>query len=57
MTALTGAAGTLTVTSLTATRIAGTFSFTATPLPGSSLVGGTPMAITGGTFDVRIDTA
>ena len=47
---LTGAAGTMTITTLTATRMVGTFSFTAdlTPGPGASL------AVTNGTFDVTL---
>ncbi len=47
-TPLSGTAGTITITSLTAARVAGTFAFTATPLVGS----GAAAVATGGTFDV-----
>lgn len=47
---LSGAAGTVTITTLTATRMAGTFSFTADLTPGP----GAPVAVTNGTFDVTL---
>jgi hypothetical protein len=51
-TQLTGAAGTLTITARTNTRIAGTFSYTATVLPGA----GTGTAIvTNGSFDLTMN--
>ena len=50
MTPLSGAAGTVTVTALSATSIAGTFSFTASPLVG----GGANRVVTSGSFDIPI---
>ncbi len=47
-----GNAGTVTITSLTSTRMAGTFNFTAIPIPGSMLVGA--KVVTNGTFDVAL---
>lgn len=49
MTPLTGAAGQIEITALTATRIAGTFSFTGTPVTGTG-----NLAVTNGTFDVPV---
>jgi hypothetical protein len=54
VTPLSGADGTLTVTTLTTTRIAGTFSFTATPLLGGAT--GTKTA-TAGEFSLQITPA
>jgi hypothetical protein len=51
-TPLTGAAGTLTVSTVSVTRIAGTFSFVATPVYGST----TNRTITEGTFDLPVTT-
>lgn len=45
----------VTITSLTAARVAGTFSATLPPASGSAAAG--PLVITGGTFDVRIVAA
>lgn len=50
-TALTGAAGTVTITQVSSTRIAGTFSFTAVPLSGGAT--GT-RAVTAGSFDLAV---
>ncbi len=47
---LTGAAGTLTITTLTATRMVGTFSFTADLMPGP----GASLTVTNGTFDITL---
>lgn len=49
-TPLNGAAGQISITTLTATRIAGTFSFTASPLIGT----GSSLTVTNGTFDVPV---
>jgi hypothetical protein len=49
----TGAAGTVTITTLTATRIAGTFSFTARKAYGS---GAASTAVTDGQFDLTLDS-
>jgi hypothetical protein len=51
-TPLSGAAGTITITTLTATRIAGTFSFIATPSPGSGATG--TKTVTNGQFDLPV---
>lgn len=48
-----GASGTVTVTALTSSRIAGTFAFTATPFPGTQATG--TLAITAGEFDAPIE--
>ncbi|MEP6834945.1 MAG: DUF6252 family protein [Gemmatimonas sp.] len=48
-TPLTGTAGEINITTLTATRIAGSFSFTAAPLTGGST---SNLSVTSGTFDV-----
>ncbi len=53
-TPLTGMAGTITLTTLTDTRIAGTFSYTATPISGSAA--GTKV-VTEGSFDMTLTTA
>jgi hypothetical protein len=45
----TGGAGTVVVTTLTASRVAGTFTFDAPPSPGQ---GTTTAHVTSGTFDV-----
>lgn len=50
MTPLSGAAGTVTITSLTATRMKGTFSFTADPSPGP----GASLTVTNGSFDIAL---
>jgi hypothetical protein len=50
LTPLSGEAGTLTVTTLTATRLAGTFSFVAPPVLGS----GASVNVTNGSFDVAV---
>jgi hypothetical protein len=52
ITSLTGAAGTLTITSLTSTRIAGTFSFTADAETGTSTTG--TETVSNGVFDVAL---
>lgn len=52
LTPLTGAAGTITITTLSATRVVGTFSFTAPPIVG----GGANVVVTNGTFDVPRST-
>jgi hypothetical protein len=52
LTPLSGAAGTVEITTRSATRIAGTFEFTAAPLGG----GGPDVAVTGGEFDITIDS-
>jgi hypothetical protein len=49
-TQLSGAAGTATITSLSATRVAGTFAFTAAALPGTT----GSRTVTAGTFDVAL---
>jgi Family of unknown function (DUF6252) len=49
-TPLNGAAGTVVITTRTATRIAGTFEFTATPIVG----GGANAVVTGGAFDITV---
>jgi hypothetical protein len=46
-----GGSGTVTVTALTATRVAGTFSFVAAPLPGGSASG--TRTVTSGEFDLE----
>jgi hypothetical protein len=46
--------GTMTVTSLTATRIAGTFSFTAAPTATNPAADQSPAAVTEGTFDIKL---
>ncbi len=51
-TPLSGTAGTITITTLTATRVTGTFSFAATPLVG----GGAAAVATNGRFDVPRST-
>lgn len=51
-TALSGNAGVVTITSLTATRISGTFAFTATPILGSTFTG--DVAVTNGSFDLPL---
>ena len=51
-TPLSGAAGTVTVTAVSATRIAGSFAFTAPPLIGQVQV--TTRAVTAGTFDIPV---
>lgn len=48
---LVGGAGSVTVTTLTATRVAGTFTFTAAASPGTSATG--TRAVTNGSFDVK----
>jgi hypothetical protein len=50
LTPLSGAAGTVTVTALSASAIAGTFSFTAPPMLGA----GASRSVTSGTFDIPI---
>jgi hypothetical protein len=50
-TPLNGAAGTITVTSVSPTRIAGSFAFDATPVPPQT---GATRAVTAGTFDVPV---
>jgi len=50
LTALSGAEGTVTITSLTATRMKGTFSFTADESPGP----GPQLVVTNGTFDIAL---
>jgi len=52
LTPLSGAAGTVEITTRSATRIAGTFEFTATPLG----AGAPHVAVTGGGFDITIDS-
>jgi len=47
---VTGGSGSVTVTSVSATRITGTFNFTAIPLPNSGATGN--RTITNGTFDI-----
>jgi hypothetical protein len=49
-TPLSGVAGTITITTLSATRLVGTFSFTATP----SLGGGANLVVSNGVFDVPV---
>lgn len=51
-TPLSGNAGTVTITSVSATRLVGDFSFTATPLPGQQ---GTNQTVTNGHFDVELN--
>ena len=51
-TPLTGAAGQIVITSLTATRLAGEFAFTATPLTGTG-----NLTVANGTFDVPVTGA
>jgi hypothetical protein len=48
---LSGGSGTITFTTLTATRAVGTFSFTGAPVVGTSATGNKP--VTNGTFDVN----
>jgi len=55
MTGTSGATGTVTVTSISAERITGTFSFTATAVPGTAATG--TLVVTNGKFDVRFVTA
>lgn len=50
-TPLSGAAGSVTITSLTATRVAGTFTFTAT-----ATVGSATLTVTNGVFDVPLSS-
>jgi hypothetical protein len=50
LTPLSGAAGTVTISALSSSAIAGTFSFTAAPLVG----GGASRAVTSGSFDIPI---
>lgn len=52
MTPLSGAAGSVTITTLTATRIQGTFSFVADPL-----AAGAPVTVTNGAFDLSLPAA
>jgi hypothetical protein len=52
LTPLSGAAGTVVITARSATRIAGTFEFTASPLGG----GGAEVVVTGGEFDITVDS-
>ena len=52
-TAATGAAGQVTVTSLTASRIKGTFSFDASPFPFTPAMG--TLVVTAGEFDVKVE--
>jgi hypothetical protein len=52
ITPFSGVAGTLTVTSLSATRITGTFNFVAGPSPGSALTGN--RTVTDGSFDLAL---
>ncbi len=49
-TPLSGAAGTITISAVSATRIAGTFSYTATPLIGQAAA----RSVTAGSFDVPV---
>ncbi len=49
---LVGGSGTIVVTALTASRVAGTFSFSGAPSPGSSASG--TRAVTNGTFDLKL---
>lgn len=53
----TSAAGTgsVVITTLTATRAVGTFSFTGVPRPGSAAVGQGNRVVSEGTFDVKLD--
>jgi hypothetical protein len=51
-TPFTGAGGTVVITSLTSTRIKGTFDFVAVPILGSTFTGN--KSITNGTFDVEL---
>ncbi|HEY9384930.1 MAG TPA: hypothetical protein VIP80_15580 [Gemmatimonadales bacterium] len=53
-TGFSGAAGTVTITSLTSTRMAGTFQFTAPPQLGSTATGN--RVVTNGVFDVPLGT-
>jgi len=53
-TGFSGSAGTITITSLTSTRMAGTFQFTAPPALGSSATGN--RVVTNGVFDVPLAT-
>jgi hypothetical protein len=46
-----GGSGTITVSTLTSARVAGTFSFTAVPAPSTPATG--TVRVTGGTFDLR----
>jgi hypothetical protein len=52
-TPLTGAAGSLTITSITAARVAGSFAFSADPASGTTAA---PVEVTNGTFDVPLST-
>lgn len=49
--------GSVTFTTLTPTRVAGTFQFTAVPTPGNPTTDRKPVVITGGTFDVPVVAA
>ncbi len=51
LTPLSGAAGTVTITSLTSSRVVGTFQFVAVPFLGTS---GGPQTVTNGAFDVPL---
>jgi hypothetical protein len=53
-TALTGVSGTVTITDLSDTHIAGTFSFTATPLSGGATGA---KSVTAGSFDLAVKTS
>src|SRR5690606_21615456 len=53
-TPLSGAAGAVTITTLTDTRVAGTFAFEATPLVAGTL---SPVTVTEGRFDVPLNTS
>ena len=53
-TPLSGAAGTVTITSVSATRLVGTFAFSAVPLVGTA--GGT-RSVTNGAFDVAVNSS
>lgn len=46
--------GTITITSLTATRVAGTFSYNTVADPGNSTANQGPVAVTQGVFDVEV---
>ncbi|MBL0170613.1 MAG: hypothetical protein IPP90_07760 [Gemmatimonadaceae bacterium] len=54
-TPLTGAAGTVTISAVSATRIAGTFSYSATPQLGQAVT--TTRVVTNGEFDVPVNGA
>jgi hypothetical protein len=53
--ARSGAVGSVTVTSISTTRVAGTFQVTLQPVPTSSAVPAAPSVITNGTFDMSLE--